>query len=419
MLRNLVGLVTGYERDPELARQAEDFRAQIQAATEAHEAATAHYPPIPEWGRDFPDSSNPYDGWPVPEGALLEPEAEFLDDFDETWNVAPANNGTDVVVFHQDFRAETHRDEAIFEEDYRRDVEGREPNAWLANIVAIHKRLDEEGHPHNRIVRFRGSTCSSYRLEHPRSGIFNFIPSEEKHDAVLALHQRWALQYLSACRHIHAKGIALNGPPVSQTLWLRSDFSLVVAAFTGASCAALGIDFAYWAYGGRLDSPFDPENVRRGTNEQEDGGGGGVGDLQVKADLFQWACWVYGLMTGCESPVVDPEMEWMWDGPEGDRLREEKWADEEAVREGRFERWPVLRDEELGDCLVKAWRGEYGSAGESMGDVRGVLERCGRVLVDGEEDEVGGFEWEKVFGYDESSGQISRVVDEKGACMLA
>ena len=40
-------------------------------------------------------------------------------------------------------------------------------------------------------------------------------------------------------------------------------------------------------------------------------------------------------------------------------------------------------------------------------------------MVDGEEDEVGGFEWEKVFGYDESSGQISRVVDEKGACMLA
>lgn len=143
MLRNFVGLITGYERDPKLARQAEEFRAQIQAETEAQEAATAHYPPIPEWGRDFPDSSKPYDGWPVPEGSLLKPEAEFLDDFDETWNVAPADNGTDVVVFHQDFRAETDRGEVIFEEDFRRDVEGRKPNAWLANIVAIHKRLDE------------------------------------------------------------------------------------------------------------------------------------------------------------------------------------------------------------------------------------------------------------------------------------
>lgn len=131
MLRNLVGLVTGYERDPELARQAEEFRAQIQAETEAHEAATAHYPPIPEWGRDFPDPSKPYDGWPVPEGALLESDAEFLDDFDETWKVAPcSNNGSDVVVgFHQDFRAETDRGEVIFEEDHKRDVEGREPNA--------------------------------------------------------------------------------------------------------------------------------------------------------------------------------------------------------------------------------------------------------------------------------------------------
>lgn len=83
------------------------------------------------------------------------------------------------------------------------------------------------------------------------------------------------------------------------------------------------------------------------------------------------------------------------------------------MREGRFERWPVLRDGQLGGCLVKAWRGEYGSAGEALGDVRAVLERCGRVLVGGEEDEIEGFEWEVEFEYDEGSGQISRVVDEK------
>ena len=238
---------------------------------------------------------------------------------------------------------------------------------------------------------------SSYRLEHFPSGIFNFIPPSEKHDAVLALHQRWALQYLSACRYIHSKGIALDGPPVHQTLWLRRDFSLVVAAFTGAPCADLGIDSNDWACGGRLESLSDPGNVRL-TKERGDE----VQDMQVKADLSQWACFVYELMTGCENPVVEREMVWMWDGPEGNRLREKKWADEKAVREGRFERWPVLGDEELGGCLVEALR-----------DVRAMLEGCGRVLVNGEEDEIGGLEWEKWFEYDESSGQISSVLNEK------
>jgi hypothetical protein len=86
-------------------------------------------------------------------------------------------------------------------------------------------------------------------------------------------------------------------------------------------------------------------------------------------------------MTGCVSPVVERETLWIWDGPEGDRLREEKRENEELVRKGRFEDWPVLREEELGSCLVKAWKGEYESAGDALRDVRGVLEKCGRVLV--------------------------------------
>ena len=32
-------------------------------------------------------------------------------------------------------------------------------------------------------------------------------------EALLALHQRWALQYLSACRHVHAKGIVIISAP--------------------------------------------------------------------------------------------------------------------------------------------------------------------------------------------------------------
>jgi len=84
MLRSLIRFLTGYERDPELVRQAEDLRAQRLAEQEVYKALIAHYPPIPEWDREFPDSSKPYDGWPVPGGVLVEPDAKFLGDFDET-----------------------------------------------------------------------------------------------------------------------------------------------------------------------------------------------------------------------------------------------------------------------------------------------------------------------------------------------
>lgn len=69
----------------------------------------------------------------------------------------------------------------------------------------------------------------------------------------------------------------------------------------------------------------------------------------------------------------------------------EKRVRERAVREARFEDWPVLRQEVLGSCLVTAWKGEYGSAWEAFGDVRRVLEGCGRVLSEGEDDAIDGF----------------------------
>jgi hypothetical protein len=48
MLRSLIRFLTGYERDPELVRQAEDLKAQRQAEQEAYKASIAHYPPTPE-----------------------------------------------------------------------------------------------------------------------------------------------------------------------------------------------------------------------------------------------------------------------------------------------------------------------------------------------------------------------------------
>jgi hypothetical protein len=409
MIRKLIHLITGYERDPKCVRIAEELQAQRKAKQEAYEASIAHNPPTSAWGRDSPHHTTLYDGHPVPDGVSLDKNAKFLDGWNEAWAVAPADNGVDVVIFNHDYRAETERGEVIYGDDFRRDEEDREPGPWLARIVAIHERLEQGAveAPCERVVRFRGSTPSTYRLERPPSVIFQFIAPQEKHDTVLALHQRWALQYLAACRHIHAKSIVLNAPSVAESIWLRSDFSLVIAGFVAASCASLNIRAGYWMNGATLESPFGPADS---SSLEPPFGIAECGE--ARADLFNWACWIYELMTGCESPVVDCETLWMWDGPEGDRLRAEKTENEETVRNGRFEGWPVLRDEELGFCLVKAWRGEYESAGEALCDVRALLESCGRVLVDGKEDEIGGFDWEAEFEYEPTTLQISRLLNK-------
>lgn len=389
---------------------------QIRASHEAYLADLAADPPLPVPGHDWPSNlPKPYGGRAVPGAVLYEPNAEFLDDWCEEWIVAPASTGDgdggEAVVFHESFEAERESGSVDYEEDARRDP--RVPVQRLADTVAIH-RLLEEGHADGdggdqyckRIVRFRGSTLSHYRIERPPGAIFSFTVPHKKDEVVLALYQRWALQFLSACRYIHAKGIVLNAP-VDECTWLRSDFSLIVAGFTAASCQALDIPAGDWADSVTYLCPFGPADSR--STEPPFG----VDECgEARSDLFNWACWVHGLMRGGKSPVEDVAGQRKYGSPLLDDDEEER-ARERAVREGRFEDWPVLREEEFGSCLVKAWKGEYESAGEALRDVRQVLEGCGKVSVEGEDGEIGGFDWGKEFEYDEKSRRILRSLKEK------
>ena len=97
-------------------------------------------------------------------------------------------------------------------------------------------------------------------------------------------------------------------------------------------------------------------------------------------------------MTRRESPVLRPEEEEL---DIEERLKRERAA-EEAVELGIFDDWPVLPEDQLGPCLTKAWKGEYGTADEAFQDVRAMLEREGRVFTTEEEDEFEGFDWEAV-----------------------
>jgi hypothetical protein len=99
-------------------------------------------------------------------------------------------------------------------------------------------------------------------------------------------------------------------------------------------------------------------------------------------------------MTKRKSPILLPEKEVL----DIEERRKRERAAEEAVERGMFDDWPVLPEDQLGSCLIKAWKGEYETADEAFQDVRAMLERQGRVFATEEEDEFEGFDWKAEFG---------------------
>lgn len=68
-----------------------------------------------------------------------------------------------------------------------------------------------------------------------------------------------------------------------------------------------------------------------------------------------------------------------------------------TIRDGTFDDWPTLESKKPGPCLIKAWKGEYESAGEALQDVGATLEACDRTLATDVDDELDGFDWAKIF----------------------
>jgi hypothetical protein len=404
MLRRYIARIFGYgPPSPATLR--------FQAEYEAYKADLAADPPIPVPGHDWPrHRRRPYGGQAVPREVLYEPGLESLDVWHEEWLVAPGGKEGEAVIFHHQFEFERESGRVVYEEDARRDE--RVPEQRLADTIAIHQMLEagrDESKSYKRIVRFYGGTLSHYRIKIPSEGLWTFNAPGERDDVILALYQRWAMQYLSACRHIHARAIVLNAP-VDESIWLRSDLSIVVAGLTAASCQVLDVPAGLWANSSTLASPFGPADSQSTIPPF------GVAECgEPRADLFAWACWVYTLMTGRRSPVVsvtEAAEQHEYGSPMLGEIGEER-AREDAVREGWFDDWPVLREEELGSCLVKAWRGQYESAEEALRDVRAVLEGCGRVLVEGEDDEIDGIDWEANFEYDQTLKQVFRSLRDE------
>jgi hypothetical protein len=90
-------------------------------------------------------------------------------------------------------------------------------------------------------------------------------------------------------------------------------------------------------------------------------------------------------MTNGRNPFLPPEKK------QGTVGSYEMFARERAVQDGLFKYWPILSKDQLGPCLVKAWKGEYETADEAFQDVRAML---GRTFAEDEEDGIEGFDWE-------------------------
>jgi hypothetical protein len=74
-----------------------------------------------------------------------------------------------------------------------------------------------KGATSKRIPEFRVSWAQQQLLivfEKPNPGLFPAtIPGVDESDAFLALCQRWAMQYLSACRFAHGAGVIIAASP--------------------------------------------------------------------------------------------------------------------------------------------------------------------------------------------------------------
>lgn len=246
---------------------------------------------------------------------------------------------------------------------------------------------------------------------------------------MLSLYYRWGLQSLSAIQYMHAQNIFIRNFS-TPLVWLRNDFSL---ALTGFVSAVKEID--------PRTEPDDDKEYDDGTyqvcerqyqqfsslrdkvefNYQHDedftydSNRWGYPEPSVKADLFDWATFMFRLLTNHSTsrspyalgvqldPSSPPDVHVAYASREGGELITKRHEEKLYLE---------LEKERLGKVLVKAWLGGFESAEEVAADVKRVAEEMGMV-VHGDEVLVDGG-WEGVFevGEKDKMGMMRVVFKE-------
>lgn len=237
--------------------------------------------------------------------------------------------------------------------------------------------------------------------------------SQPKKMLILSLYYRWALQALSAISFFHHHGTFLRVFS-SQMVWLRSDFSLAITGFINAvtktefphieSPEIYLRDQPSREYYHELPREDDGMVRDEYTFYEEDG----KAIPSAKEDLFQWATFVWRLMTtGEETNSAWPSEP---NSPRPDDPVADYGQNADTLQAAMLQRaadgveWQELEAERLGQVLVKAWSGGYGSAEEVMEDVRAAAEKVW-IRVVGDEVDIGRA-WEDEFEVVEREGSV-------------
>jgi hypothetical protein len=299
----------------------------------------------------------------------------FRDFFNEDYAVLAANDGHTALIFPCTLISEEVVGTVIF--DGVR-VDDDDPRDRIEPTICIYEYLAARIPLHPRMVKYLGTTTTGYRLERVAYSSVDIelpCPYHDMNMAVLGLYQRWALQMLSVLQYSHANNVFMNN--VGCDVWLRQDLSIAIPNMTYAGCVELEI----------------PERTCPNTVLESPWSDGGELYGSVKNDLFDWASWVFGLMTDKKDPLsfhqnIENAVE-DTDSRYNDLTRK--------VACGEFDAWPRLEDKMLGSVIVKAWRGKYDSVDQAMQDAQKAIQACGHRVIGEYQDEVEGYDWEHEF----------------------
>ena len=334
----------------------------------------------------------PFGSAPVPLGVSGNPEDHqtiFGDIFEQVF-FAPWEDGYSVVAYPATFAAESATGETFDEDSDYSDGDEDNPRTRVQYTTRVYDHLStnvgsgvgQHGYP--RLVNYLGRTNYGFRLERLNPGP---MPKEKPHphkdNRVLALYWRWALQALSAIVYLHAKGVILNGLS-DQVIWLRGDYSVAISGLYNAGCAGLNIPGGSWG-----DTSIMSSNLKRPSSRSEDDCAETHAGT-VKGDLFDWATWVWRLMSCGQDPTS-------YDLPDDyfkhEDLRRRCNERRQGIANGKESAFPPLKEAYFGRIVHKAWTGQYDDAELAMQELKETLAARG-VSISGEyDDELIGYDW--------------------------
>jgi hypothetical protein len=247
------------------------------------------------------------------------------------------------------------------------------------------------------------------QLHFPKMGLS--VPYDKRDKTLLCLYYRWALQVLSALDFFHSHRIYLRTFS-ERMIWLRADYSLAVTGFISAVKDQGLVDIEEDGEKfqvPRWNVPDPAEGLKWGSLSyhqpedslefDQDQDISGNPRPCVKADLFQWAVFIWRLMTN----KSNPESETSHGGSRQDFPLEKGGLTRNCV-EGPYSTafggddpilYQDLEEARLGHILAKVWSGQYESAGEVAEQIKISASKLGITVV-GDEIEIEGG-WEDVF----------------------